>query len=288
MKKGWKRFWIVCAVCAGIGLVCCMMSLVLGVTVDAIRSRFPGGIHITDHVGLFWDEDGDYIELGDGGFSGTVKREDFHNVYDRDEIRSIDVDVWGVELEFMETEEDSAEIVVEGVDIAKKLKLKQYVEEGELKIESDAKIKNGPVGTIYVYVPEGYTFSEASVDIGAGYVYIEDIHAEELSVETGAGETEIADFTARDAEFQCGAGTISVAGTVTGDVDIECGMGEVDFMADGSMEDFNCNIECGMGSIIWGDEEFSGIGGTKTINNHAPKNMDIKCGMGNVEVSFEE
>lgn len=119
-------------------------------------------------------------------------------------------------------------------------------------------------------------------------IYIEDIHAEELSVEIGAGETEIADFTAKDAEFQCGAGTISASGTITGDVDIECGMGEVDFMVGGSMTDFNCDIECGMGNIIWGDEEFSGIGGTKTINNHAPNNMDIKCGMGNVKVSFEE
>lgn len=290
MKKGWKRFWIICAVCAGIGLVCCMMSLVLGVTVDAIRARFPGGIHITDNVGIYlWGEDSEYA--AEGSFSGDIKREDYRAVYSRDEIRSIDVDSWGTDVEFVETEEDSAEIVVEGVDIPRKLKFKQHVEEGELKIETDEKIRNlnmGDWGTIYVYIPEGYTFSEASIDIGAGYIYIEDIHAEELSVEIGAGETEIADFTAKDAEFQCGAGTISASGTITGDVDIECGMGEVDFMVGGSMTDFNCDIECGMGNIIWGDEEFSGIGGTKTINNHAPNNMDIKCGMGNVKVSFEE
>ena len=46
MKRGWKIFWIVCAVCLVIGIVCCAASFVMGVTVEAIENRFPNGIEI--------------------------------------------------------------------------------------------------------------------------------------------------------------------------------------------------------------------------------------------------
>lgn len=40
MKKGWKIFWIVCAVTAAIGFVCCVIAKVLGVTTDMIEGQF--------------------------------------------------------------------------------------------------------------------------------------------------------------------------------------------------------------------------------------------------------
>ena len=41
MKRGWKIFWIVCGVCVGAGLVCCMIAFVLGVSLEAIED---GGV----------------------------------------------------------------------------------------------------------------------------------------------------------------------------------------------------------------------------------------------------
>ena len=56
MKKGWRVFWAVCGICVGIGLICCMASLVLGVTTEAIEARFPGGIRVTKNFGIMWKD----------------------------------------------------------------------------------------------------------------------------------------------------------------------------------------------------------------------------------------
>ena len=44
MKKRWKIFWAVCAVTAGLGLVCCVTALALGVSVEMLQNRLPNGI----------------------------------------------------------------------------------------------------------------------------------------------------------------------------------------------------------------------------------------------------
>ncbi len=50
MKRGWKIFWIVCAACLAVGLVCCAASFAMGVTAEAIAGRFPNGIgFVMDH-----------------------------------------------------------------------------------------------------------------------------------------------------------------------------------------------------------------------------------------------
>lgn len=54
MKKGWKIFWIVCGVTFISGLVCCIISLSLGVTTEAISMHFPKG-----YIGWEWDDDDD-------------------------------------------------------------------------------------------------------------------------------------------------------------------------------------------------------------------------------------
>ena len=58
MKRGWKIFWIVCAVCAGIGLVCCSIAFIMGVTVEAIENRYPNGFGFVGRIDSY---DGDFV-----------------------------------------------------------------------------------------------------------------------------------------------------------------------------------------------------------------------------------
>ena len=58
MKKGWKIFWIVCGILAGVGVVFCVIALALGVTTDRIRIRIGDGIGIVrDESDVTYAED---------------------------------------------------------------------------------------------------------------------------------------------------------------------------------------------------------------------------------------
>ena len=66
MKRGWKIFWIVCAACLAVGLVCCAASFAMGVTAEAIAGRFPNGI------GFGMDHD----RYSDDNYIGDVPMDD--------------------------------------------------------------------------------------------------------------------------------------------------------------------------------------------------------------------
>lgn len=95
MKRGWKIFWIVCAVCAGIGLVCCSIAFIMGVTVEAIENRYPNGFGFVGRIDSYdgyydddddddyddddYDEDDDY-EAVDKEYNDNGHHEDTHHM----------------------------------------------------------------------------------------------------------------------------------------------------------------------------------------------------------------
>jgi len=296
MKKGWKTFWIVCALCAGMGFVCCIVALIMGVTVEAIENRFPDGIHLTKHIGIFWSDDeyddDDYDDVNAVITEGNT-RQSYKNV------TSIDLDVWAGQVEIItvkggatdEAKQDAHEITIETKNIDKRLKLRYYMDEGELKIKTKKKlvhVGNASKGEICIYVPEGYRFEEASLNVGAGYMYVEDICAQELSVEVGAGQAEVDNFTAAEADLDCGTGEITATGKVDSKADVNCGVGAIVFNAKGKETDYNYSISCGIGEVECGDASYSGLGMDKEIDNSAGKEMEIECGIGQVTVKFTD
>lgn len=76
MKNGWKIFWIVCGICAGIGLICCAAAYVMGVTTEAIENRFPNGIGIVRHGADFIDVD-DYDDDDNDDYDSDDYIDDF-------------------------------------------------------------------------------------------------------------------------------------------------------------------------------------------------------------------
>ena len=65
-------------------------------------------------------------------------------------------------------------------------------------------------------------------------------------------------------------------------------MGRIELTAAGKEQDYNYELEVGMGSVTVGAGEFGGMAVEKTIDNSAVKKMDIECGMGSVEIGFED
>lgn len=125
-----------------------------------------------------------------------------------------------------------------------------------------------------------------TVKAGAGTVEINKMTATELSMESSAGGIVVGNLDAAELNLETGAGSIEIAGSVT-NVNAECAAGSIGMTLRGAPADYNYELECDMGSIRIGDNEYSGLATEKSVNNRAGKWMDIQCSVGSVDISFE-
>ena len=156
-----------------------------------------------------------------------------------------------------------------------------------LKVRSTKKLSK--TRKVHISYPEDVKLQELEIEMGAGTVYLNrDIETEKLSVEMGAGEFESKNpVTAREADLEIGTGSMTFADLSARKTDGECGLGELDLTLTGTQEDYNYDLECGVGNLDVGSDSYSGLGREKTISNKgADRKLDLECGMGNVSVDF--
>lgn len=160
---------------------------------------------------------------------------------------------------------------------------------------------------ITLYIPADYTFKEAKVELGAGYLGAPELLAKEMDLTVGAGQIEVSKLVADTCEIEVGMGEILLEGvevtkmdaevgmghlllegTILGNVDAECSMGSIEMSLSGREEEFNYNLEAAMGNVSIGNKDYSGLAHDKAIRNSADKTMNIECAMGNIEVNFAD
>ena len=140
---------------------------------------------------------------------------------------------------------------------------------------------------IYIYIPEKYELEEADLNLNAGSIYIEDIHAKQLDIDVDAGEVHADYFLTNTLSMDCETGLIEAVGKTLEDADIESGVGEIDFTAIGTETDYNYDLDSDIGSITCGSKEFTELGSEYNIDNQADKTMSIDCGVGDINVQFQ-
>lgn len=276
MKKGWKTFWIVSLIIFCIGVGFCIAGTALGATWEMVANHTPG-----------------WISFGNGAdhevaISGTKAEKVSANALEQTftGIHSIKVDAELVELQILTTEDNDG-ITVKFDDEKFASKVNCYKEGSELIVKSNSKIEiNDVAETIWIYIPEN-SLRNVDIDVQAGTIYIENLIANSLDVNVEAGEAVIQQFKVQEAEFECGAGRIEAFGNVERDLDASCGAGEILLSLNGKKEDYNYEVECGIGEVLIGDESHSGIGTTDRHSHGASKEMNIECGIGSVTVEFE-
>ena len=156
-----------------------------------------------------------------------------------------------------------------------------------LKVRSTKKLSK--TRKVCISYPEDVKLRELEIEMGAGTVYLNrDIETEKLSVEMGAGEFESKNpVTVREADLEIGTGSMIFADLSARKTDGECGLGELDLTLTGTQEDYNYDLECGVGNLDVGSDSYSGLGREKSISNtDADRKVDLECGMGNVSVNF--
>ena len=327
-----KKFMKTCAV---IALVMIILGIALGIagssvagrsTISQVVETVTGGrvrVDFGEGWGIFRKvEFGDNVELDLGGLSGldvnysigdtsmfsrdqNILSGDVEMYCPGDGIKNLEIQVGGCHLGTKVSKDGSVYLEAKNVR-----KFQGYVEDDTLYVKSTmgsgASFFDGK-SEITLYLPEGYGFQEAEIDMGAGEMELEWLKAEEASLEVGAGRISLKSVEARELSAEVGAGQIELKnmsvgeldvevgmgefvaeGTVRGNADVECSMGNVEMKLDGRQEDYNYKLEGAMGNIQLGKESVGGFAQDRTIDNGADKTMEIGCSMGNITIRFRD
>ncbi len=159
---------------------------------------------------------------------------------------------------------------------------------------------------ITLTMPKGAELDSALFEFGAAEISMEDVTAKKLYLTVGAGELNADGLTATglvrfnvgagafhakdvfltDAELVCGVGEMNVAGIFDGDTTADCGVGSMELRVRGEQEEYRGELNCGLGEIEFGNINIEGSGKQNHGTSSAERRMDIKCGIGEVDVHF--
>lgn len=303
MKKGWKVFWIVCAVIASVGIVMTVSGIALGGLAMLSNTDETGSVHewlqrigrrvATDNTALDESEDLPDIMTDNGDYDdGYVPGEPDGNMITEyegiDEI-SLDLSSLGVSV----SPYDGDKVLIDTTQLRSDIRDKVTVSQdgGELEVETGSHHRfhwnAGDPGMLYISIPRGEYYSSFTADVGAGLLEMEGVSAGEISLEVGAGQIIAEGFCADVLEADCGAGQISLQGETLQNADLNCDVGEILFTLPGNMETYNYELSCSAGELIVGDETYSGIHNKTKIDNSSGCLLEAECKIGRIEIAFE-
>lgn len=296
MKKGWKIFWLVCAILAVVGIALCAVGLATGARFYEMRYWLDRKF---DDVYDYDDYDDAYDDYDDYGNQHTedLGNGKLENEMHFQEVDEIDIEAEGIEVQLSVGDVSDFVVYTDEIDETLKEELRIKAEGRCLEIEMNEKnilnhllndISEADGQILKIIIPANHELREASFSVEQGRLVVDEIRADELSVDIGMGEVSIEQFFAKEADFSCGAGNAQFTGKCTGDVDIECGTGSVIYHVQDKELDYNYELSCGVGSISIDDQVFSGVAKEHRINNNSLRNIDIECGVGSVELYFAD
>lgn len=285
MRKFTKGMLIAAGIfgAAGIGLT--TAGGVIGASMSEVLSlkNFRGVFWPQEVVEALSDDEADETE--DDDLKAAVKSADSTDcrVYDlKYQPAELDIELRYDELDLEEGDSFSVKVYN---DNGNKVTVKESAD--TLKVRStDRKSKARKVCISY---PKNVKLKKLDLEMGAGAVYINrEIQTEELNVDMGAGEfVGNVLVTAKDADLQIGTGSMTFNDLSAEKINGECGLGEMDLTVTGKEEDYNYDLQCGIGNMDIGSDSYSGLGREKYISNaSADRKLELECGMGNVSVSF--
>lgn len=152
---------------------------------------------------------------------------------------------------------------------------------------------------ITIKIPDTKVYDSFKFKIGAGESTISGIHAKNIELETGAGEIKAADLTAdgtldvelgagestfnkcnaATVDLDCGAGETTYSGTITNKGKFDGGVGTLDISVIGNYNDYDVDINKGLGEVNLERGDTS-VAGDKKIP------IKVDCGVGEVNVRF--
>ena len=158
-----------------------------------------------------------------------------------------------------------------------------------------------PDAKITVYLPENFIAEEARLDTGVENTTIEALRADKLILSAGIGNVTgkriaakkaeldggigtitLTEIDLEDAEIDCGIGGVTLEGELKGRNKIDCGIGNVTLTLVGSREDYDLDLDAGIGTVR--------VDGKKTSNSYHSREakhfLKVDGGIGKVSINF--
>lgn len=203
-----------------------------------------------------------------------------------------------------------AELIIEPADCFSVQSNHKYIsvksENGKIRIHETKKtFVVSPKGvTVILNIPRDYVFDYAQIDTGAGKVDIDTLSANVLELSLGAGRADIKNLTANSrADIDGGAGEITIDGgrlcnldlemgvgkltlksRIEGKSSLDYGVGETNLTLIGSREDYQIEIDKGIG-----DAELSGYDmRDDEVYGTGEHKIEIDGGVGSLKIEFSE
>ena len=287
MKLFTKISLIVAAIAGGVGILAVVIGLAMGAKVEDLQQM---GIYISPNQvelsGVIRNEirdeildefDDNHHNYGNHGF----KHESSVNgdKYTTNGINRLEVDVQNADITIF-TVEDTEEIPYStnrGKEIAR-------VEGNTLTLEEEISIKEHL--ELEIYIPAG-VLREIEIEAINGAITADSIIADNVSIDIDNASVNIQELVVENkAELQINAGEMVIGYYEGSNLDVECAVGAMMIVCEGNKNDYNYNLECGVGEIIMGDEIYSGLGQEIHVKNGGTKLIEAECAMGQIQIEF--
>lgn len=299
MKKGWKIFWIICAVLAATGIFLAVAGTALGGLAllrdeqdeHIVRDWMDRlGIRIRNEVTVTTD----VSELPDGEYTpGEINGRDITSYSGIDEL---DLELTGMSVCVLPYDEELGEVYAGDIvvdtsqcrdDLKDMITVTQDGSELQVHMEDRGRLNTQDSGIMYISVPRWIYFQKITADAKAGLIELSEIEARELEVKTDAGQIIVSAFSAERLDAECGVGQIILEGEVTGSAEIDCNIGEVLCTLPGTADAYDYELKCAVGELMIDGELYNGIVNKKEIDNGSDCRVKAECDMGRVEINFE-
>ena len=153
-----------------------------------------------------------------------------------------------------------------------------------------------------IYVPAGMAFDNVNIKTGAGRFTVDSLSAATIgfelgagdvtiskliaeksaNIEGGAGRITISDGAIKNLDLEMGLGQLNLTSALTGDCNLDSGVGEMNVTLLGSKDDYELDIEKGIGNITVDGKNVTDFGSSGNGANE----VDIHGGVGAINVRF--
>ncbi|MDO4545701.1 MAG: DUF4097 family beta strand repeat-containing protein [Bacillota bacterium] len=282
MSKGLKKFFIICAIMVGVGLVMLMLGFVTGgiQSIDKLAERYDW---------IHGNEERVYMHLDEGAQFDSIQV-------------TGDADVVICTGDTSKTR----------VSYGEKGPVPElYVEDGVLKI--NAEVGDGGVISLgdgdtfpvaEIYCPEGINLAGIDLELDYGDATIENVTADRISIDSDFGDIDFTNVTFNSADIVTDDGDIDaegitsgglviesnfgdcdLSGTFTGTTEITVDDGEVDLHTSLTEEQYTVTTDMSMGELIVGANHFEGMEKSFTTGS-GPNVIKVISDFGDVEIQF--
>lgn len=279
MKLFTKISLIVAAVAAGIGILAVVIGLAMGADANDLSHM---GIYISPHQQV----------AVSGVITEVVEKADgIHdsNRHHNGKLHDYTCSLRGINR--LEVEVQNAQITIFAADsteefvyFSDKENFLAKVEGSVLKLEEHSSRQDKI--ELELYIPVG-VFKEIEIDAAAGSITADSILADSVAIEVDAASVQIEELqVTKEAELQVEAGKIVVGYYDGPRLDVDCSVGSITVVCEGNEFDYNYEMECGMGRIVFDKESYSLIGEKIRYNDGKSKIIEAECEMGEIVIEF--